>query len=140
MLPAFDGATSVDAAAKVMQIGSKSTVLETAMGWITSATQSATIGTLPAYSYVHSVRVHVTEAFDSDGTDLLTVGRVGDEDAFGAAVDVSTTGIKAVTLGAEAGYNASGVNVRGYYTNGGSEPTTGKALVVVEYYRVPVQP
>lgn len=140
MFPNLDAATSINAAAKVMQVGTKSTVLETAMGWITSGTQGVTIGTLPAYSYVHSVRVHVTEAFDSDGTDTLSVGRVGDEDAFGAAVDVSTTGVKAVTLGAEAGYNATGVNVRGYYFNGGSEPTTGKALVVVEYYRVPVQP
>ncbi len=108
--------------------------------WVADDAQNPSLGSLLLYNYVKAVHVHVTEAFDSDGTDLLTVGYDADPDAFATSIDVSTTGVKTVTLGALAGYNGTTRAVEAYYVNGGSEPTAGKALVTLEYYRVPVPP
>lgn len=102
-------------------------------------TQNPGMGTLPAFSYVLRGHIHVTEAFNSDGTDNISVGYDADTDAFITATNVSTTGVKSVMLGTLAGYNAAARNVEAYYVNGGTEPSTGKATVVLEYVRVPVQ-
>lgn len=107
--------------------------------WVAAAATNPALGTLPADAYVPRVHVHVTEAFDSDGTDALTVGTDADPEAYATAVDVSTTGVKTVTLGASAGYGAAAQAVEAYYTAGGSAPTTGRALVVVEYLAVPAE-
>lgn len=106
-------------------------------GWLADDVTSVELGTLPAAAYVPRVHVQVTEAFNSDGTDTLTVGTAADADAYATAVDVSTTGIKTVTLGASAGYVATAVAVVAAYAAGGSAPTTGKALVVLDYLAVP---
>ena len=108
--------------------------------WVTKDTQNPVMGILPAATYVIQAHVHVTEAFNSDGTDLLTVGWDTDADAIVTSIDVSTTGVKSVTLGSNAGYNGTAQKVKAYYVNGGSEPTTGKAFVLIETVRVPVQP
>lgn len=109
-------------------------------GWVTSSNQNPTLGTLPANSYVVNVRIHVTEAFNSDGTDNLSVGYDADNVAFATNTAVNLTGVKTVTLGTLEGYNATARAVEAYYVNGGSEPTTGKAFVILEYYRVVTQP
>jgi hypothetical protein len=109
-------------------------------GWAADTAQNPALGTLPAHSYVLRVHVQVTEAFDSDGTDELTVGYDADPDAYATTIDVSTTGSKTVTLGAGAGYDATSRSVKAYYTNGGTEPTTGAALILVEYATVGVAP
>lgn len=114
--------------------------METLSAWVTSASQNPSMGNLPADTYVFNVRMHPTEAFNSDGTDEIRVGYDGVEAAFATLTDVSTTGVKTVTLGASAGYNATARAVEAYYVNGGTEPTTGKALVILEYYRVVTQP
>lgn len=98
------------------------------------------MGALLAGTYLAAAHVHVTEAFNSDGTDTLTVGYDADPDAFVTSVDVSTTGVKSVTLGALSGYNGTARAVEAYYVNSGTEPTTGKALVILEILRVPKQP
>lgn len=96
-------------------------------------TQNPPMGVLPAFSYVLRVHIHVTEAFNSDGDDQISVGYDADTDAFATATDVSTTGVKSVTLGTLAGYNATARDVEAYYVNSGTEPTAGKATVVLEY-------
>lgn len=195
--------------------------------WVLDDDQTVTLGTLPAYHTVLGVQsVHVTEAFNSDGTDTLQVGIQGvSADAYLKAIDVSSTGTKLVpltgsktwdagniadgnmtsttvtvtgaalgdvasaslttavpagalltanvtaantvtvtlfnktggdldlasgTLKAEVvrdyqgtssgGYSGSERVVEATYTNGGSEPTTGKALVTLAWARSPVQP
>lgn len=108
--------------------------------WVTKDAQNPVLGILPANSYVYGAHVHVTQAFNSDGTDTLTVGYDADTDALVTSIDVSSTGIKSVTLGALNGYNSVARNVEAYYVNSGTEPTTGKALVILEFYRVPVSP
>lgn len=107
--------------------------------WVADNAQNPSLGTLPAGSYVSAVTIQVTEGFNSDGTDTISVGYDASQTAFATATDVSSTGIATVTLGSEVGYNATSRAVEAYYVNGGSEPTTGKALVILEYYRVPVQ-
>lgn len=109
------------------------------VGWAADNAQNPTLGVLPADTYVTGVRIHVTEAFNSDGTDLLSVGYDADADAFATDTDVSTTGVKTVTLGALAGYNGTARTVEAYYVNGGTEPTITSALPVVEYSGVPPQ-
>ncbi len=109
-------------------------------GWVTWDNQNPSLGILPANSYVVNVRIHVTEAFNSDGTDNLSVGYDADNVAFATNTAVNLTGVKTVTLGTLEGYNATARAVEAYYVNGGSEPTTGKAFVILEYYRVVTQP
>lgn len=108
--------------------------------WVTKDVQNPDIGILPAHTYVLRAHVHVTEAFNSDGTDTLTVGWDSDSDAIITSVDVSTTGIKTVTLGSNVGYNSVARKMEAYYVNGGSEPTTGKAFILLEIIRIPSQP
>ena len=79
----------------------------------------------------------VTEAFNSDGTDLLTVGYDADSDAFGLSADVSSTGPKNMAAGTLEGYVATVRAVEAYYVNGGTEPSNGKALVDLPYRFIP---
>lgn len=83
---------------------------------------------------------HVTQAFNSDGTDTITIGNDVDGDAVVTAIDVSTTGIKTCTLGVSAGYNGSAQQLKIYYTNSGTEPSTGAALIILETVKVPSSP
>jgi len=108
--------------------------------WATNSSMTPALGTLPADSYVYAVDVHVTQAFNSDGTDLLVVGWSGTTNALATSVDVSSTGVKSVTLGASAGYNSASHAVIATYTAGGSAASAGKALVVVRYVSVPTTP
>lgn len=108
--------------------------------WVTKDVQNPVLGILPAGSYVYGAHVHVIQAFNSDGTDGLTVGYDADTDALVTSIDVASTGVKSVTLGALSGYNSVARNVEAYYVNSGTEPTTGKAIVILEFYRVPPSP
>ncbi len=114
-------------------------VMERLVAWVADDKQTASMGKLPANSVVTTVRIQVTEAFNGSGTDLISVGYSGSATAFATTTDVSTTGIKSPTLGSSAGFNATARDVEAYYTNGGGEPTLGKALVILEFYRVPAQ-
>lgn len=109
-------------------------------GWVTSGTQTRPLGLLRDPRYVLRVHVHVLEAFNGSGTDTLTVGYDSDTDAYATSVDVSSTGVKAVTLGTGVGFDGTNREAKAYYANGGGEPSTGKALIVVEFLRVPKQP
>lgn len=105
-------------------------------GWLADDKQEVILGKIPYNVYVARVHIHVTEAFNSDGTDLVTVGWDADPDALATSADVSTTGVKSLTLGANEGFNSTEKTVKAFYSNGGSEPTTGKAIVIVEFFRV----
>lgn len=109
------------------------TVVQTISNWLSEDEQSVTVGTIPAYSWVLGLDVYVQQAFNSDGTDLVNVGRSGSASAYTANVDVSTTGRKTIALASEAGLIDTERTVLATYTNGGSEPTEGRALVSVTY-------
>ena len=109
-------------------------------GWVASGSQPVLLGILPIASYVARVHVHCTTAFNGDGTDNITVGYTGTTNAFSTNADVSTTGVKTITLGANIGYQTVSREINAYYVNGGSEPTTGRALVIVEFFLAAVVP
>lgn len=108
--------------------------------WVTYSRQTVDLGSLPADTYVLRAHCHVTTAFDGSGTDTVTVGSDADPDAIVTSVDVSTTGIKSVTLGISAGYNASAQQLKIFYANGGGEPSAGAALVILETVKSPSSP
>ncbi len=108
--------------------------------WITHSRQTVDLGVLPADTYIMRVLCHVTEAFNSGGTDEVTVGNDLDPDAIVTTVDVSSTGIKSLTLGVNAGYNSAGQQLKLFYSNGGGEPTAGAALFLFETAKVPTTP
>jgi hypothetical protein len=103
-------------------------------GWVMKTATTLTLGTLPDGAIPVRIYLQVTTAFNSDGTDQISIGIEGDPDFFGTATDVSTTGAK--TVGAGAGlFLRVGATVNAYYVAGGSAATTGKAQVVLEWIR-----
>jgi hypothetical protein len=108
--------------------------LHAASAWVFDDRQSVDIINLIGAFVVHSVSVYVLEGFNSDGTDLINVGYSGNAGTLTANVDVATTGAKTITPGAGVGYPwHQDMTIQAVYTNGGTEPTTGQALVTVEY-------
>ena len=64
----------------------------------------------------------------------LTVGQDAAVNNLATTIDVSTTGVKTVTLGTAARFPFTDSRTfKAYYTAGGSAPTTGKAFIVLEY-------
>lgn len=108
--------------------------------WITKGRQTVDLGSLPADTYIIRAHCHVTQAFNSDGTDTVVVGSDANPDSIVESVDVSTTGIKTLTLGVNAGYNSGAQQIKIVYSNGGSEPSTGAALFLFETAKVPNSP
>ncbi len=107
--------------------------------WVTSGRQTVDLGSLTADTYIMRAHCHVTEAFNSDGTDTIVVGSDANDDSIVTSVDVSTTGIKTLTIPA-AGYNASAQQIKIKYANSGSEPSTGAALFIFETAKTPPSP
>ena len=103
---------------------------------VSNSVQTGILGSIPKESRVTAVTVRVDQAFNSSGTDLLTVGYDADTDAYAVSVDVSTVGVKTVTLGADVGQSSQNQTAKAYYTAGGGAPTTGIALVTIEYVTV----
>ena len=110
--------------------------------WVTHITTNPSLGTIPAGSYIMRVHCHVTEVFNAGGADdAITVGYDADVDAFATAIDVHTAvGVQAVTMGAEEGYEGTERAAEAYLTWTGGNPTQGKALIKIEFQRVPTQP
>lgn len=114
-------------------------VLEVLRGWLADDVTGVALGTIPANSYVTNVRIEVTEAFNASGTDNVTVGYDADTDAYATSTDVSSTGIKTPTLGADVGFSATERSAEAYYVASAGTATTGRCLVIVEFYRVPAE-
>lgn len=111
--------------------------------WLSVATQSATVGVVPPKALIREAGILVTQAFNSDGTDMITIGGSGNANRYADSTDVSTTGNKTLTAGSTATPPASspgGDTIVTAYTKGGSTPTTGKALVWMTYMLVPTSP
>jgi hypothetical protein len=99
--------------------------------------QTVILGKLPEFTLITAVRIFVTEAFNSDGTDVIRVGIPGGETWYAGNTDVSTTGRKTPASGIAGDYTSvTPRTVQAQYLAGGSAPTTGKALVTLEFVRV----
>lgn len=113
------------------------------MAWVADDAQNSDMdnelgsNNLPVGTWVDPPALHVTEAFNSDGTDTIAIGYDADTDAFGDETDVSSTGLKNMPAGTLEGYNSTARAVEAYYVNGGSEPTAGKAIAMLHYRFVP---
>jgi len=94
---------------------------------------------LPANAKIIDVYVDVTTAFNSSGTDLLTVGTAADPDAFVDDADVSTTGRKlgsanAIALANQAtGVGTADIAIQGVFTQSVADASAGAARVTVLY-------
>lgn len=119
---------------EVRRIVNTEALREAIHGWVADDRATALLGTLPPFSYVVGLHVQVTEAFNSDGTDFLTIGWDADPNALMDDLDVSATGVLAPVL-LSVGTGAE-KDIKAYYTAGGSAATTGKAIVILEYIRV----
>lgn len=112
-------------------------------GWVADDAQNPDLdnefgsNNLPAGVFVDIPIVDVTEAFNGSGSNDLSVGYDADADAFGDETDVSAVGPLNMIAGADEGYNGTARAVEAYFTNDGSEPSTGKALVILPYRFVP---
>lgn len=106
--------------------------------FLSATKQTVSLGAFAVPRRVVRVHVEVTQAFNSDGTDQIRVGHRTDDDAYMALLDVSTTGIKTAVLGTGIGYDATPREILAEYVNGGSEPTTGKVVITLEYVSLPL--
>ncbi len=105
--------------------------------WVDHNTTEKTLGIDRSPSFFYNAYVHVTEAFDGSGQTII-VGDDNDDDGYVQSVSVSTTGYKSVTIGAYKGYNSSSKTIKLNYQGTGS--TQGKAIVILEFYKVPPSP
>lgn len=112
---------------------------QTLTAWVSVSNQTAVLGKLPNGSYVTGIYMHALVAFNSDGTDLVSIGTDDSVMRFSNAVDVSTAGVKAPTISGT-GYRPAEYLVKAYYAAGGSAPTTGKVLCSIEFFPAPVNP
>ncbi len=117
-------------------------------GWALDDDQNPTLGTLPANAFVYRVDIWVEEAFNSDGTDNLTVGYTGTTSAYlVSGLNMETGGLRehvdeghgqaGATLGT---VDSSSRSVEAYYLNGGSEPSTGKVYIALHYIVATAEP
>lgn len=106
--------------------------------WVADDVQNPALGNLPANTIAEIPEKVVEEGFNSSGTDEIQVGYDADNDFLATLTDVTTTGAKSPAAGVGAlVFNATARAIEAYYVNGGSEPTTGKALVTAHYRFVP---
>lgn len=116
-------------------------------GWVADDAQNPSLtnetgsNNLPVGIFADIPILDVIEAFDGDGDvptgNAIAVGYDADTDAFGDETDVSTTGVKNMPAGTLEGYVDTVRAVEAYFTNSGSEPTAGKAIVDFPYRFLP---
>lgn len=114
--------------------------VQTISAWITKDRQTIYPANFRVPRKILRIHVEVYEAFNSDGTDLLDIGYVGSANAYANDVDVGSLGAASVTLGSGIGFDATNRELVLTYSNGGTEPTTGKVLVTIEFVPCPLLP
>jgi hypothetical protein len=101
--------------------------------WLTNSDTSYTGPQIGGPFYFHAAYLDVTTGFDASAA--LTVGDSDDPDGYITSITL-TSGLKSPTKGAYDGYNAGNSTITCAISN---SPTTGKALVILEFFRVPRQ-
>lgn len=129
----YDYMISVD------DLGAKNTIdpvkafERTYRAWIDPAHQTETLFRIyGVYISVEAAWIEVYQAFNSDGTDLISIGTDANKVWLVNNVDVSTIGRKAAALlFTTEDMSGSDYTIKAFYTPGGTQPTTGKAAVYV---------
>ena len=122
-----------------------------ASAWVTSGTQTVTVGSIPQYAVVTMVRVYVNTVFNGSVANTIQVGYTGADAALAGNTTMSdgSTGWVTLTAGTYCtSWAAPNVCppldtsrvIVAKHIKGGTEPTTGKALVIVEYQPAPATP
>lgn len=97
-------------------------------------TTAKTLGYLPRGAVPVQIFVDVATAFNSSGTDQLSVGKSGTTNHFISALDVSSTGRKSPTLtNVAASIGTSDIAVVGIYAQGVADASAGSATVTILY-------
>jgi hypothetical protein len=111
-------------------------------GWVSVASDTITLGAIPANASVISIEAWTSQVFNADGTNQITVGYDGAPTAYATAVDVSTSGIETVPLGSTAKtVDATGRTAKAYYsTSDATNLTTGKCHVVLTWVQCTASP
>ena len=107
---------------------------QSAVSDIIGATNTSTIGIIPANSQIVDVILNVTTVSNDGGTATVQVGHAGDTDEYLPATNVkalATTRGTIQTDGTDIG--ASDQTVTATYTAGNGDGTTGAATVTVLY-------
>lgn len=95
------------------------------------------MGTLPPNSIITAIKVLVSIAFNSTGTDLVIVGTSLDDNKFADAVDVSAVGSASVTqllTGVIEDASAS-TEIFAEYNQSIVDAANGACKVVIEYFQ-----
>ena len=109
-------------------------------GMVSDSNKTPRMGSFRTPRRILRIHVEVLEAFNSDGGDTLEIGHADDPDAYCTSIDVSSTGVKSVTLGSGVNYDAVSRAVIATYAAGGSAPTTGAVDICIEWIQSPKQP
>jgi Pectate lyase superfamily protein len=107
-------------------------------GWIVHSDTAVQFADFFTPRQVVAVTLNVTEAFNAGTTATLKAGTSAGGSNIFAAVDVTTTGMKTVTLGSAAYASSAGCHLT--YAETGSASSSGKALVVFHYALVESEP
>lgn len=90
--------------------------------------------TVPENLLITGFYVIVTEAFNDSGTDLLDIGITGDLERYQADLDVSSTGLKSLTLtNVPDLIGTGGTDIKITYTGQNADATQGHLYVLVEF-------
>jgi len=116
-------------------------VLMTQASTLTFAdTAAKALFNIPKPYQIVDVYIDVTTVFNSSGTDLVTIGFAGTQNAFATAIDVASTGRKRGSAGAAQLANflnttddGTVLAVTGLFTQSVADATTGAANIVIVY-------
>jgi len=105
--------------------------------WVKHDVQNPAVATIPAGTYVKSISLFTKEAWNADGTDLLTVGYDAVDDSLVTSYDLAAGGTGwqdlSGNMGVDAGYMATARDIELYYTtDDATNLTTGESCVMIE--------
>ena len=101
---------------------------------IIGATNTTTVGTIPANSQIVDVILNVTTVSNDGGAATVKIGHSGDDDEYLAATSVKSTGTTRGTIGADGtDVGSSDPTVNAVFTAANGNGSTGAATVTVLY-------
>jgi hypothetical protein len=98
-------------------------------------TSATLVGELPAGALIlqPASGAHVVTAFNDGTTDVVDIGIEGTADQFASALDVSSTGFKALDADGANMRVSAATKVYAVYTGGTGDATAGEAEIAIAY-------
>lgn len=98
-----------------------------------SDTAAKTLFVLPADAILIDIHVDVTTAFNSSGTDLLSIGKSGTNSFFKSNLDVSSLGQTVTGWSALGAIGTSALSIVAIYAQSVADSSTGAARITFRY-------